>query len=135
MVGLGPNPGSCSAVAVIVLGMQTGIELDPNRLKSMEIFTSLARMADALIIWCSMTFRKKHPEVGEDNKYLKVFNKTGKFDTAEDGQSLDLQIDTYDIDILLRIVRFDAFFSTELDCILRARKIDTVVVIGAGTET
>lgn len=82
-----------------------------------------------------MTFRKNYPEIGEDNQYLKEFKQKGGFDTAQEGLNLDLPVMPYDIDILLRIVRFDAFFCTELDTILRAKKIDTVAVIGAGTET
>jgi hypothetical protein len=65
---------------------------------------------------------------------LKEYKWKGGFDTAEDGLNLDLQIISYDIDILMRIIRFDASHCIELNTILRARKMDTAAVIGAATE-
>jgi nicotinamidase-related amidase len=135
MVSLGPNRGNCSELGIIVTGVQTGMTISESRLHRIETITSLARDSNALIIWCSLQFRRQYPEIGTDNQSvnLQELKTIGLFQTHYKGSSV--QILPQDIDIVLRIMRNNALYRTDLEAILRTRNINTVAVIGGGSET
>lgn len=94
-----------------------------------------ARAAGATVIYVNLAFRGGHPEIHPRNRAMVAAFKDRNAMLAAPVANLvppALVPQATDLEITKR--RIGAFYGTELDMVLRARGIDTIVVMGLATS-
>jgi len=112
-------------------------ELDHGRSRDVLARTNeliaLARAKEMPVIFCATTFREGAPEVSTRNM-LFAPKKTAAAAPFDPRAQMHPVIDMRDSDIVIAKRRVSAFHATELDLILRANGIDTLVLCGFATR-
>jgi len=93
-----------------------------------------ARKAGLPIIHVVVGFRPGYPEVSPHNASFSKVVGTGKFIASPPGSDLAPAIGARADDIVVVKHRVNAFAGTDLDMILRARGVDTIVMFGLATS-
>ncbi|TGK05220.1 cysteine hydrolase [Leptospira langatensis] len=95
---------------------------------------SLARKTGVPVIYIVVGFRPGFPEVSPNNIMFGVIKKNGGL--GKDPKALDIHpsVSPQADDIVVTKHRVGAFLGTDLDMILRARGIDTIVMMGVATS-
>jgi len=91
------------------------------------------RRAGSLIIWTRHAVRPDHYNLGILGTTVPPAS-AGVIDDGTDGAALHRAVDVKAGDIVLTKPQFGAFQSTELESILRSRRIDTIVIGGIATN-
>jgi nicotinamidase-related amidase len=132
------------ASALVVLDMQK-IILDgsagPPTAAEKEAFLSrnarliaAARGAGMRVIYVRNGFRPGYPEVSGRNKSFASIRQSDRFPDAGDGSQIHPAVAPQADDVVITKHRVSAFFGTELDMILRANGIETLVLVGVATS-
>ncbi len=96
-----------------------------------------ARAAGMAVIYVGVGFRPGFPEVSPNNKSFSAIKQSDRFkpaDFAEPEKSFHESVAPLPGDIIVVKHRVSAFFGTDLDMILRAKSIDTLVLSGIATS-
>ena len=93
-----------------------------------------ARAAGVPIIYVVLGFRPGYPEVSAKNAIFSAMTKTGRFVTTTPGADIVPAVAPHDGDLVVVKHRVGAFAGTDLDMILRAKGIDTLVLMGLSTS-
>ncbi|MCB4320719.1 cysteine hydrolase [Alcaligenes sp. 13f] len=134
------NPGS---TAVIVIDMQNdfiapgapletpmGMELMPRLQKLLDH----ARQTGMEVIFTAHAHRRNGCDMGLFGEiYPPIQNQVGLVDETA-GVDIYPEVAPQGDEVVIKKHRYSAFFGTDLDIILRTRKIDTVVITGVTTE-
>ncbi|KGP01899.1 isochorismatase [Alcaligenes faecalis] len=134
------NPGS---TAVIVIDMQNdfiapgapletpmGMELMPR----LQKLLGHARKTDMEVIFTAHAHRRNGCDMGLFGEiYPPIQNQVGLVDETA-GIDIYPELAPQGDEVVIKKHRYSAFFGTDLDIILRTRKIDTVVITGVTTE-
>ncbi|MCP2339778.1 cysteine hydrolase family protein [Actinomadura rupiterrae] len=92
-----------------------------------------AREAGALVVFVHFGFRPNGADLPADNDLFKSFFEAG--DTFHEGSSgTEIALPVADEDVVVMKRRASAFAGTDLDLVLRARGVDTIVVAGVATS-
>ena len=93
-----------------------------------------ARGAGMRVIYVRNGFRRGYPEVSGRNKSFASIRQSDRFPDAGDGSQIHPAVAPQADDVVITKHRVSAFFGTELDMILRANGIETLVLVGIATS-
>lgn len=109
----------------------------PDGLKVLDRINRLAgvcRKAGILVVHTIVHYRPDHSNVGRAADFAPEIISSGLLDKGRESAALHKGLVVEPGDILLEKPRYGAFHATDLELILRARGIDTVVVTGICTN-
>jgi nicotinamidase-related amidase len=92
-----------------------------------------ARAAGMLVVHVVVGFRPGYPEVSARNVAFSTIKQGGRFTSADAGANEPV-IPPKDGDIVVTKHRVGAFMGTDLDMILRAQEVETLVMFGVSTS-
>ena len=123
--------------ALIVGDIQRGITgAFPFAQQVVPPLTSLlprARAAGVLVVFVRIAFRTNRADLPPGNALMASFFDAGDlFHEGTDGTALALPVEPEDVVVLKR--RASAFAGTDLELVLRARAVDTIVISGVATS-
>jgi nicotinamidase-related amidase len=130
--------------ALLVLDIQRIIiegEAGPPTAAEKEAFLSRnarliagARSAGMRVIYVRNGFRKGYPEVSSRNKAFSSIRERDRFPDDAEGSQIHPAVAPHPDDVVITKHRVSAFVGTELDMILRANHIETLVLAGIATS-
>ncbi|MEE2692745.1 MAG: isochorismatase family cysteine hydrolase [Pseudomonadota bacterium] len=108
---------------------------DPDRhLKAVAAVVAKSRAGGLSVIYVRKAFRPGYPEVHDANIVFSAVRAGGRLLESDEMTEIPAAIAPTQDDIVVRGCRISAFEGTELALILRARKIDTLVMFGIATS-
>ena len=116
--------------AAVVSGFATGQEA---LLKRAADVLGKARSAGLKVVYIVVNFRPGYPEVSPRNANFNAVRQSGRF-IAEAGTEVHPAVAPQPGDIVVIKHRVGAFPGTDLDMILRANDIETIVMFGIATS-
>ena len=124
--------------AVLAMDFQTDIisrlgDRGPAIVERAASLVAAARAAHAQVIYIVVGFRPGYPEVSPNNSNFATIAQSGKF-TAPPGADIAAAIAPAAGDVIVQKHRVGAFLGTDLDQILRAQRIETLVLAGLSTS-
>jgi nicotinamidase-related amidase len=93
-----------------------------------------ARRAGMKVIYVVVGFRPGYPEVSPRNKSFSAVRDTGRFVEGAAGTEMHPAVAPIPGDVVVTKHRVSAFFGTDLDMVLRANGIETLVLTGIATS-
>jgi nicotinamidase-related amidase len=93
-----------------------------------------ARGAGALVVYVVVGFRPGFPEVSGRNKSFSGIRDSGRFAPGDPSVEIHPDLAPRPGEVVVTKHRVGAFFGTDLDMILRAHDIDTLVLSGIATS-
>ncbi|HWA09883.1 MAG TPA: isochorismatase family cysteine hydrolase [Opitutaceae bacterium] len=92
-----------------------------------------ARQAKLMVIHVVVAFRPGHPEIGPNNLLFSGLKQSGRFAAGDQNSDIHPAVFPQPGDIVVTKRRVSAFAGSDLELILRARGIDTLVLFGIAT--
>jgi nicotinamidase-related amidase len=92
------------------------------------------RKAGLRVIYVVVGFRTGYPEVSPLNKGFSTVRETGRFAAGSAGTEVHPAVAPKPGDVVVTKHRVNAFFGTDLDMVLRANGIETLVLAGIATS-
>ena len=128
-----------SRTALLVMDFQADIigrigEKAGPLLERASSVLAAARQAHVQIIYVVVGFRPGYPEASPRNASFAAIAKTGRFVTTTPGSDIVPALKPAESDLVVLKHRVSAFAGTDLDMILRAKGIDTLVLTGIATS-
>jgi nicotinamidase-related amidase len=125
------------STAVIVGDLQRGITQNYGFAREvvppLEELLPRVRAAGALVVHVHTAFRVNRADLPPGNALFASFYEAG--DTFHEGSpGIELDLPVHSEDVVVRKRRTSAFVGTDLDLVLRARGVDTVVLAGVATS-
>jgi nicotinamidase-related amidase len=93
-----------------------------------------AREAHLPIIYVVVRFRNGYPEVSRQNKRFNTLKESGRLQEGTPGAEIHARVAPQPGDIVVTKRRVGAFSTTDLESILRANHITTLVMLGISTS-
>jgi nicotinamidase-related amidase len=93
-----------------------------------------SREAKIPVIYVVVGFRAGYPEISPQNSRFGAMKQTGRFAANAPGSEVHAAVAPQVGDITVVKHRVSAFAGTDLDMILRAKEIDTLVLLGIATS-
>jgi nicotinamidase-related amidase len=93
-----------------------------------------ARKARLSIFYVVVGFRPGYPELSKRNASFAAVSRSGRFLLGTPGSDVATAVAPHEGDVLVVKHRVSAFAGTDLDMILRAKGIDTLVLLGIATS-
>jgi nicotinamidase-related amidase len=93
-----------------------------------------ARKAKLPIVYVVVGFRPGYPELNPNNATFAAVAQTGRFVVTTPGADIAPEVRPADGDIIVVKHRVSAFSGTDLDMILRAKGVDTMILLGIATS-
>jgi nicotinamidase-related amidase len=132
------------ATALLVLDIQKIIfdgDAAPPSAAEREAFLSrnarliaAARASGMRVIYVRNGFRRGYPEVSGRNKSFDSIRQRDRFPDDGEGSQIHPAVAPHADDVVITKHRVSAFFGTELDMILRANGIETLILVGIATS-
>lgn len=128
-----------SATAVLAMDFQNTIvegvaEQRDTLLARQAALLGAARAAGAKVIYVVVGFRPGFPEVSPRNQIFSRIPQSGRFGANDAGAAIHAAVAPAEGDIVVTKHRVGAFSGTDLDMILRAHSIDTLILSGIATS-
>jgi nicotinamidase-related amidase len=123
--------------ALLVMDVQQGIvERFPAEGYLTRLATAIAaaRKADIPVIYVVVTFRPGYPEISARNKSFGAVAGAGRFMQGDPSVAIPAAIAPADGEVVVTKLRVSAFTGSDLDVVLRAGNIDTLVLTGIATS-
>lgn len=127
--------------ALLVMDFQTIIlnnflpqESAGDVIRNTASLISHARAAGVPVIYVSVGFRKGYPEVSKNNKIFSSIKENGIFLADNESTAIHADVAPAENDAVIVKRRVGAFSFTELDMILRAQGIETLILTGVTTS-
>ncbi|EQC1489531.1 isochorismatase family cysteine hydrolase [Klebsiella aerogenes] len=95
---------------------------------------SAARAAGVPVIYVSVGFRKGYPEVSKNNTIFSSIKENGIFMADNESTAIHADVAPAENEAVIVKRRVGAFSFTELDMILRAQGIETLILTGVTTS-
>jgi nicotinamidase-related amidase len=93
-----------------------------------------ARAAGVRVIFVGVGFREGYPEVSARNQSFATIRTTGAFLSSAAGSEIHPAVAPAEGEVVVTKHRVSAFAGTDLDMILRANDVDTLVLAGIATS-
>jgi len=93
-----------------------------------------ARRRHMAVIHVMVAFRPGHPEVSADNRVFSRIREDGRLVEGAEGTAIHPRLQPAADEPVVRKHRVGAFSETELETLLRARRIDTLLLAGVATS-
>jgi nicotinamidase-related amidase len=135
--GLSLDPGRS---AVLIMDFENDIlNMLPEKAKAplldkAAMILQGAREAQLPIIYVVVRFRDGYPEVSRQNKRFSSLKESGRLREGTPGADIDGRVAPRPGDIVVTKRRVGAFSTTDLESILRANNITTLVMFGISTS-
>lgn len=92
-----------------------------------------ARAAGLPVVFIRVAFRPGHPEVSDRNQMFSAIKKAGRMQLTDPASEIDARLAPLDTEFVVVKHRVGSFYGTELQPILDAHDIDTLVLLGVAT--
>lgn len=119
----------------IVSGITSGIS--PGQDGLLDRASSVlgaARRAGLPIVYVVVGFREWYPEVGPRNRWFNELKAGGRLREGSEGAGVHPQVAPQSGDVVVTKRRVDAFATTDLETVLKARDVTTLVLLGIATS-
>jgi nicotinamidase-related amidase len=93
-----------------------------------------ARKANIPVIYVVVRFRDGYPEVNLHNKLFRALKESGRLKEGTAGAEIDPKVAPLPGEVVVTKRRVGAFSTTDLETVLRARNINTIVLSGIATS-
>jgi nicotinamidase-related amidase len=93
-----------------------------------------ARKAGVMVVYVVVGFRAGHPEISPRNAVFAPVRKSGMFAEGTPGTEIHPAVAPQPGEVVVMKHRVGAFMGTDLDMVLRANGIDTLVLAGIATS-
>jgi nicotinamidase-related amidase len=127
-----------TSTALLLMDLQTAIverfPSDPDYLARINGAADTARSAGFPVLWVKIGFRSGHPEVSPRNKGFSAAAAAGGLDDTNPGADLHPDLERHDGDVVVVKKRVSAFIGSDLEVLLRAAEVDTLVLAGIATS-
>jgi nicotinamidase-related amidase len=125
--------------ALLVMDFQTsiveGFAADKEALLARTAsLIEAARMAGMKVIYVVVGFRPGYPEVSSRNQSFGAIRETGRFIKGSAGTEVHAAVAPKPGDVVVTKRRVSAFAGTDLEMVLRANGIETLVLAGIATS-
>jgi nicotinamidase-related amidase len=124
--------------ALLAMDFQNGVVArypgGPTAVERVSRALSHARNSSVLVIYVRVAFRAGHPEVSPNNRLFTRIVDSGDLDEMTSATQIDPAIAPAPGDIVVTKRRVSAFTGSDLEVILRAQRIDTLVLAGISTS-
>ncbi|MFF3950433.1 cysteine hydrolase family protein [Streptomyces sp. NPDC001902] len=124
--------------ALLVMDVQRAITDrftgDTGYLSRVRDAIDAARAADVPVIHVVIGFRAGHPEISSRNKTFGALAQAGGFAAGDPGAEIHPDVAPAPGGIVVTKKRVSAFAGSDLDVVLRARGIDSLVLTGIATS-
>jgi nicotinamidase-related amidase len=114
--------------------LSMGGEATASALEPAAAVLAAARAGGVTVIYVCLGFRPGYPEAHPRNERFAQIQKTGHFVTERPGSDVHPSLAPQANEIVVVKHRVGAFTSTDLEMILRAKSIDTLVLAGISTS-
>lgn len=94
-----------------------------------------ARQAHLPIVYVVVRFRDNYPEIDQRNKLFSNLKASGRLREGTSGAEIHARVAPEPGDIVVTKRRVGAFSTTDLETILRAKNINTLVLLGISTSS
>jgi len=131
---------SSDKTALLIMDYQIGIVARvPNgseaALRKAAAVLAAARRARIPVIYVQVGFRRGYPEVSKRNQSFNAMSQTGRFIIPDDPDAgIHPAVAPAPDDVIVVKKRISAFAGSDLEMILRARDIDTLILFGISTS-
>lgn len=124
--------------ALLIMDYQPDIlsflgEQQETFLKNATQVLDIARAANMRVIYITVAFRPGYPEVNAQNLMFGQLKQNKRLVLNQPGTEIHTAVAPRDDDVVIVKHRVNAFMGTELDMVLRAHGIDTLVMCGVTT--
>ncbi|MFP5975014.1 cysteine hydrolase family protein [Enterobacter mori] len=127
--------------ALLVMDFQTIIlnnfltqEIAENVIRNTASLIAAARTAAVPVIYVSVGFRKGYPEVSKNNTIFSSIKENGMFMADNESTAIHPDVAPAENEAVIVKRRVGAFSFTELEMILRAQGIETLILTGVTTS-
>ncbi|CAA0320169.1 TPA: cysteine hydrolase [Klebsiella oxytoca] len=127
--------------ALLVMDFQTIIlnnflpqEIAGNVIRNTASLIAAARAAAVPVIYISVGFRKGYPEVSKNNTIFSSIKENGMFMADNESTAIHPEVAPAENEAVIVKRRVGAFSFTELEMILRAQGIETLILTGVTTS-
>jgi nicotinamidase-related amidase len=124
--------------ALLLMDLQAGIVdryvTDTGFVPRITAAADAARTAGLPVIWVKVGFRRGHPEVSARNRTFSALTAGGGFVDTDPASDLHPGLEPQDSDIVVVKRRVSAFTGSDLEVVLRAADVDTLVLAGIATS-
>jgi nicotinamidase-related amidase len=124
--------------ALLVMDLQQGIvdrfTGDTEYLPRLAGAIEAARSASIPVIYVVVSFRDGYPEASLRNKSFGTIAGTGRMLDSDPGTAITAAVAPKDGDVIVTKRRVSAFTGSDLDVVLRAGEIDSLVLTGIATS-
>ncbi|HEX4144688.1 MAG TPA: isochorismatase family cysteine hydrolase [Pirellulales bacterium] len=93
-----------------------------------------ARGADVMVVYVVVGFRPGYPEISPQNPLFSAVKASGRFAAGEPGTEIHPAVAPKAGEAVVTKHRVGAFFGTDLDMILKAHRIETLILAGVATS-
>ena len=126
--------------AIVAMDLQAGVVSvyvkDPAFIARVSRVIADGRAAGVSIIYVKVAFRAGVPEASPRNRFLSAVKASAAHQRffADQSGAIDPRLAPHDNDLVVTKSRISAFAGTDLELLLRAKEIDTLVVFGIATS-
>jgi len=128
-----------TSTALLIMDVQRGIVArfaggDDGYLERLATAIAAARGADVMVGYVTIAFRPGYPEVSDRNKGFAAVADRGGFTAGDPGTAIPDAVAPAPGEAVVTKRRVSAFTGSDLDVLLRARRIDHLVLAGIATS-
>lgn len=127
-----------SSSALLVMDVQTAIVQrnadDPGYLARLGRAIESARADGTAVIYVVVGFRDGHPEISPHNRSFSAIAAGGGFGATDPGTQIAPQVAPLPGDVIVTKRRVSAFAGSDLDVVLRAQGVTSLVLTGIATS-
>ena len=127
-----------TSTALLIMDVQQGIvdrfAGDDGYLDRLATAIAAARAADVMVGYVTVAFRPGYPEVSDRNKSFAAIAGSGRFTGADPGTHIPAAVAPAPGEAVVTKRRVSAFTGSDLEVLLRARRIEHLVLAGIATS-
>ncbi len=126
-----------SKSALLVLDVQNGVvsHLDNSEmLRAVQKALATARQSNIPVVFVRVAFSEGYPEIGPRNKAFSQIGNFGDMTTSAHATQIHESVRPMNGEPLVTKYRVSAFAGSNLEVILRAKEIDTLILTGIATS-
>jgi len=124
--------------ALLVMDVQNGIVQrfaeKPEVMVPFQHAVSAARRAGIPVIFVRVAFRDGYPEISAKNKTFSTLPKLGNMTISDSSTQIHHSVAPLPDEPVVTKLRVSAFAGSDLEVILRSRRIDTLILTGIATS-
>ncbi len=133
------DPSPFSRAAVLLMDYQPAIlslvqDQSEQLIARASTVLAAARAAGVPVIYVRVAFRPGHPEVSERNLLFTSVKEAGWLVMDNAASDIDTRLTPQPGEVLITKRRVGIFYGTDLEPVLRAKDVDTLILLGVSTS-